>query len=107
MSDPTEKRAAPLNKGKEVGLRTWKLLSLYETARGGASLCKSKLLIADAPSPHAPLGAPIGHDEPGPIDNKQGSARPGAGPQRARIGAGFPAPPLLRGANMAEGGTGR
>lgn len=31
-----------------------------EAARGGASLCKSELLIDDAPSPHEPLRAPIG-----------------------------------------------
>lgn len=29
-------------------------------ARGGASLCKSELLIDDVPSPHEPLRAPIG-----------------------------------------------
>lgn len=32
----------------------------WEAARGGASLCKSELLIDDAPSPHEPLRAPIG-----------------------------------------------
>lgn len=81
------------------------LRSPYQTARGVASLCKSELLIADAPSPHAPLAAPIGYAAPGPIDNKQGCARPGGGATDG--GGGNPAPPLLRGADMAEGGTGR
>lgn len=34
----------------------WRL----EAGRGGVSLCKSELLIDDAPSPHEPLRAPIG-----------------------------------------------
>lgn len=34
----------------------WRL----EAVRGGVSLCKSELLIDDAPSPHEPLRAPIG-----------------------------------------------
>lgn len=60
----------------------------YEAARGGTSLCKSELLIDDAPSPHAPLRAPIGLDEPGPIDNKQGGARPGGGAAEGAGGGG-------------------
>lgn len=34
----------------------WRL----DAGRGGVSLCKSELLIDDAPSPHEPLRAPIG-----------------------------------------------
>lgn len=40
---------------QEATLR-WRL----EAVRGGVSLCKSELLIDDAPSPHEPLRAPIG-----------------------------------------------
>lgn len=66
----------------------------YETPKGGTSLCKSELLIDDAPSPHAPLHAGIGHDKPGPIDNKQGCARPGGGTQKgAGWGGGIPSRP--------------
>lgn len=32
----------------------------WVAVRGGAPLCKSELLIDDAPSPHEPLRAPIG-----------------------------------------------
>ncbi|XP_029811265.1 sterol regulatory element-binding protein 2 [Suricata suricatta] len=65
-----------------------------QPSRGGASLCKSELLIDDAPSPHAPLRALIGHDEPGPIDNKQGGARPGGGAaEGAGWGGGIPPRP--------------
>jgi hypothetical protein len=34
----------------------WRL----DAVRGGVPLCKSELLIDDAPSPHEPLRAPIG-----------------------------------------------
>lgn len=66
----------------------------YHTARGGASLCKSELLIADAQSPHARLCTPIGRDEPGPIDNKRGYARPGGvAAEGADWGGGIPPRP--------------